>query len=876
MSGAVALLSSRISSSLLFGTLPYWSNSSYSGTCWSQWEQYWSLSDKLQPSTQLVTTTRTLISTFASASTYYLATSKPLSTSVSTKTWYQTGSEANHDAFATFTNENTYTVVLGGESSIPTSTGPTTYETVTEITTWQRNEFVTSRIDAPDCRLPSVVRQCQLEWNQWLAAGAIRTRRPACSQASMNSGQCTTAISAFYASVPVHGYEGIPAWLTNGSSTFWPTTMSCQQCAITGNNVKLLYWPPMNATAVEDETRTAYPSRLSSNGTKARTAVFDGVTLTSPTVYISYDTLYASNSCHGVGGTYKNTIIAVRPGDLSSLAYQPLANWAIGPGQWGSQELSYKYVNRAFDLDDLVKPIPDFVFNQLPFCQRELRGWKSAGFNESSFTCSPRDAPYAPLLAIPTEFRNLDLAWATCSGWYGGLFDPPKALQGVAAAATPTLPVAVQTTPASAGSTIVAGLPSETAGAYQPTTTPGGGDPAVVGTPTSQSLSTSIETPIGTLSGSFAVDPAATPSEHGVDPGIDQSSNTGPGTGSIEPSWSIPAEIASSTTGTIGAAEIIMSIIGATGEPGMVDPNADQPATLNALSILSAALSTDLSASRLPEVVLPSTDAAAGVSSTNVASTTTQRDPEFAQTVPNSGRGSNGIVQTMVTLPSTSMNPKGPGTSRISNDPQDTATATPAQETERSTAVQSSAMVTEIAGLTVTAIGTDGGVQLQYDTELVRLTAGGSAAVVGTVLVSLEPAGQLVVDTSTSTFSSTTEQYQTLDLGSVPVTGTPLAGESDAVAIGSTVLSVGGPARTISGQLVSAGTGGLMADAGTTIARSWEAPQSTATNSAARGSSPSDPVSPPASVDPSINAAWRGSGSIWATIMIPVILALTM
>ncbi|KAK4952485.1 hypothetical protein LTR10_009291 [Elasticomyces elasticus] len=572
----------------------------------------------------------------------------------------------------------------------------------------------------------------------------------------------------------------------------------------------------MNATAIEDGTTTAYPSRLSSDGTKIRTAAFDGVTLTSPIVY--------------------------------------------------------KYVNRPFDLNDLIEPVPDIVFNQLPFCQRELRGWKRAGFNESRFTCSPRDAPYAPLLAIPTEVRTLDPAWATCSGWYGGLFDPPKALQGVAAAATLTLPVAIQTTPASAGSTIIAGLPSDTTGAYQPTTTSGENNPAVVGSPTSQSLSTSIETPIGTLSGSFAVDPAATPSEHGVDPGIDRSSKTG----SIVQSSPVPAEIASSTTSTTGAAKIIMSIIGATGDSEMVDPNADQPATLNALSILSAALSTDLSASRLPEVVLPSTDAAAGVSSTNVASTTTQRDPELAQTVPDSAKGSNGIVQTMVTPPSTSMNPVGPGTSRISNGPQDTATATPAQETERSTAVQSSAMVTEIAGLTVTAIGTDGGVQLQYDTELVRLTAGGSAAVVGTVLVSLDPAGQLVVDTSTSTFCSTTEQDQTLDLGSVTVTGTPLAGESDAVAIGSTVPSVEGPARTISGQLVSAGTGGLMADAGTTIVRSWEAPQSTATSSAARGSSPSEVVSPPASADSSINAAWRGSGSIWATIMIPVILALTM
>ncbi|KAK5736118.1 hypothetical protein LTR17_007640 [Elasticomyces elasticus] len=868
MSSAVALL----------GTLPYWSNSTYSGTCWSQWEQYWSLSDDLQPSTQLVTTTRTLISTFASASTYYLATSEPLSTSVSTKTWYQTGSEANHNAFATFTNENTYTVVLGGETSIPTSTGPTTYETVTEITTWQRNEFVTSRINAPDCTLPSIVPQCQLEWNQWVAAGAVRTRRPACSQASINSGQCNTAISAFYASVPVHGYEGVPAWQTNGSSTFWPTSMSyapsctlgCQQCAITGNNVKLLYWPPMNATAVEDGTRTAYPSRLSSNGTKPRTAIFDGVTLTSPIVYISYDTLYASNSCHGVGGTYKNTIIAVRPGDLSSLAYQPLANWAIGPGQWGNQELSYKYVNRPFDLNDLVEPVPDIVFNQLPFCQRELRGWKSTGFNESSFTCSPRDAPYAPLLAIPTEVRNLDPAWATCSGWYGGLFDPPKALQGVAAAATPTLPVAVQTTPASAGSTIVASLPSETAKAYQPTTTAGENDPAVVGTPTSQSLSTSIETPIETLSGSFAVDPAATSSENSVDLGIDQSSNSGPETGSFEQPWPIPAEIASSTTSTIGAAEIIMSIMGATSGSGTMDLTADQPASLNALSILSAALTAKLSASKLPEVILPTTEAEAVVSSTNVASTITQSDPESAQTVPDSGRGSNGIVQTMLTPPSMDTASVGPGTSGISSDPQDTATS--AQETERSTAVQSSAMITEIAGLTVTAFGTSGGVQLQYETEAVRLTVGGNAAVVGTVVVSLDPAGQLAVDTSTPTISRTTTELRVLTLETAVLTATPVVGHPDAVGIDGIVLSVGGPARTISGQLVSAGSGGLAANSGTTIARSLAAPQSTATSSATRGSSDS----PPASADPSINAAWRGSANIWATITILVIMALFM
>ncbi|KAK0854338.1 hypothetical protein LTR03_002369 [Friedmanniomyces endolithicus] len=519
-----------------------------------------------------ILTTQTLTSTLATDFTYFHTTSIPLTTSVTIETYYETGSEANHDAFATFTYEETQTVTLGGQFSSPTSTRSVIYSTLTKVTTRQIDEYLTLQSSSPGCTLPSRVPRCQSDWSEWHAAGALATRRPVCPQASINPEQCSTIISASYASVPVHGFEGIPAWMTDGTSTFWPTTMSfapsctlgCQQCAITGNNVRLLYWPASTAHATTGGgNSTAHLKRSVANGTAIHTAIFDGTTLTSPTLYISYDTLYASNSCHGIGRTIQNTIVPVASSDLSSLAYQPLANWAIGPGQWGNGELSYKYTSRPFNLTDLIEPIPDSIFNQLPFCQRELRGWKAAGFNESRYTCSPRDAPYAPLIAIPTEVRGLDPAWASCTAWYGGLFDPPVALQGAVAVATATTPVAVQTTPASAGSTLSAGLPAQTAGSYQPEPSSGSAEATMILAPTSTSLPTSSTA----SDGGHIVDPAPSTStiNGGSDPtNVPPSILASVAEGSAEQSTSTTTTAGPTDSGIAEAAGVIASVIGAT------------------------------------------------------------------------------------------------------------------------------------------------------------------------------------------------------------------------------------------------------------------------------------------------------------------------
>ena len=451
---------------------PY--NVSLGGDCWQQWNEYWTA--ELSSYTSWKTITETRVSTSLSATTMYDVETAPTSVSVTTETWYQTGAENSHQPFATFTNTITRSIELGGLHSSATSTGPTVNYTLTKVKTYTEATLLAPSITSPSCILPSLVAQCQSEWAGWIAGGANLAIQPLCTQASVDSRDCQSVISAYYADIPVHGDKGVPAWVTNGTSVLWPTSrtyapgcsMGCQQCAITGENVQLLYWPPSTATLVENGTVTARPAHPVGNASYLMTAMFGNVTLTSPTVYISYDTLHASNSCSGVGGRYRNTIIPVSSKDLSSLAYQPLQAWAIAPGQWGRQMLSYEYLALPFNIEDLIEPIPDRVFNKLPWCQRELKGWQAAGFNASSFTCSPRDIAYAPLIAVPTEVQNIDPAWKSCTAWYGGLFDPPVALQGVPAAATPTRPSVVQTAAASPGSSVVDSQPKMTSSADDP------------------------------------------------------------------------------------------------------------------------------------------------------------------------------------------------------------------------------------------------------------------------------------------------------------------------------------------------------------------------------------------------------------------------
>lgn len=118
-----------------------------------------------------------------------------------------------------------------------------------------------------------------------------------------------------------------------------------------------------------------------------------------------------------------------------------------------------------FDLDDLIGAISQSIYEKQPRCQASKYGWDIGGMAAQgrNFSCASL-GPYDPVIAVPTGVQNLDPAWKSCTAFYGGLFDPPKALEQAQTADGITTPVAVPgpTTAASPGSTVTDAGPANT------------------------------------------------------------------------------------------------------------------------------------------------------------------------------------------------------------------------------------------------------------------------------------------------------------------------------------------------------------------------------------------------------------------------------
>ncbi|KJX92260.1 hypothetical protein TI39_contig5881g00004 [Zymoseptoria brevis] len=264
-----------------------------------------------------------------------------------------------------------------------------------------------------------------------------------------------------------------PGYLPNGS---WPThsslapscTLGCAGCAITGNSVELLFWPEQ--TAAPTANGTGWQNNTASPTTSDRgpvTAVVGTYTFTSPTVYISYDTLYAANSCGPIGDVYNNTILPLaNTNHLSSLMLT-----AQNPGLFGP--VYTYYYSASFNLSDLVEPVPQSVYNQAPACQSQSYKNCKVGGGPCGFVCAT-DKPYAPIIAVPIELTDLHPEWKSCTPWYGGLYGPPIALTQAPTADVITPPgvgASPTTAPAAEAPPIQGMPPSVTAPPVQEPTT---------------------------------------------------------------------------------------------------------------------------------------------------------------------------------------------------------------------------------------------------------------------------------------------------------------------------------------------------------------------------------------------------------------------
>jgi len=164
----------------------------------------------------------------------------------------------------------------------------------------------------------------------------------------------------------------------------------CDKCTISGGTVQLIYFPTTRTTSGQAAAHTTSPQP-----TGLVTAVYKNITMTSPTVYISFDKAYAQNECGTqIGKAYPGAILPMDVADLSSVyggygtIYEtdPLNPFVSTPS----------LIAGAFTLADLNWPPPlDAYMNQLKY-----------QMGQEIFSIITW--PYNPVLEVPPQIRSMD------------------------------------------------------------------------------------------------------------------------------------------------------------------------------------------------------------------------------------------------------------------------------------------------------------------------------------------------------------------------------------------------------------------------------------------------------------------------------------
>lgn len=240
----------------------------------------------------------------------------------------------------------------------------------------------------------------------------------------------------------------------------------CGPCTIFGTGVQLVYFPvpdtverdmcassPSATVTWFDEDvvsivngyNNSGPAQALMSGPAAETAIYNGQTYTSGTAYISISSVWIGNRCKPSMGTpVTDAILAMPSESVLSLRYR-------------QDHFQYFFdittvTGYPFNFADLNSPVPYSAWNGQQMCE----------YSNSQNCYVIYENEFNPQLAIPPGIRKLRPEWDSCQMWYGGLYDPPKALHPATAAAIATLPMAETKTPASPSSSIIPSTPAPT------------------------------------------------------------------------------------------------------------------------------------------------------------------------------------------------------------------------------------------------------------------------------------------------------------------------------------------------------------------------------------------------------------------------------
>ncbi|KAK5727472.1 hypothetical protein LTR15_003368 [Elasticomyces elasticus] len=303
----------------------------------------------------------------------------------------------------------------------------------------------------------------------------------------------------------------------------------------------------------------------------------NGTTLYENRAYISYQAIDVYNEC----GT---KIGKGQPGGMVELASTDVYS------VWGNVGGANDLKGYPFNFADLIHPVPASAYLGQASCYHPVppelwTGTLGAGDRingerqqEALWFCGMIfDYAYAPWLAVPPQFRALDPAWEDCDLSLWGTWDPPVALTEVTSAvgvSTPAPQPSQYSTMVSATSTPGPGTtipavpdtyePSSTAGSTQPTQSP---------EPVQYTDSSTVDSPQSSTSDGPQTSPASSAEASAEAPPIADSSAVSPDGPS--------APLASSPPSTAPGPDAVASTTAASAVPESTPANPEDPAGTN-------------------------------------------------------------------------------------------------------------------------------------------------------------------------------------------------------------------------------------------------------------------------------------------------------
>jgi hypothetical protein len=340
-------------------------NLSFIGNCWEQWSSYWSANSSAsfvwtQISSQTTYTQTYIFTSYSYSTEYYSGTvTETVSNGAFAQTTFTTVTEISREVM-TFAGSPTSTTVFTRSDSFSYN------DLVSRTATFLEPACILpSRV--PECQAswdawylgkhaepPEEPSGCTYAYDQAISLQPLTCQaplssyenslthfqtnywldKPVCTQAAVTGTWCSTLVGELLSTMYTRNEakDGVVAvdytttvyTTTEASdsrvstittnSPFWnPSlrlapgcTLGCQSCQINGGTVQLIYWPPASSTYIGGTY-----SAINGNRSDTQTVVTLGTTLTSPTVYVSFDSLWARDSCSRFGKTYFNEILAI-------------------------------------------------------------------------------------------------------------------------------------------------------------------------------------------------------------------------------------------------------------------------------------------------------------------------------------------------------------------------------------------------------------------------------------------------------------------------------------------------------------------------------------------------------------------------------------